>query len=58
MRSQYRVWRKEERVRDQGRFGGQNICAKACKLTGFQSKRNRVLVPHFMGNSVAAWDVK
>lgn len=25
---------------------------------GFDSKRNRVLVPHFMGNSVAAWDVK
>jgi sugar lactone lactonase YvrE len=25
---------------------------------GFDSKRNRVLVPHFMGNAVAAWDVK
>lgn len=25
---------------------------------GFDSKRGRVLVPHFMGNSVAAWDVK
>ena len=25
---------------------------------GFDSKRNRILVPHFMGNSVAAWDVK
>ncbi|MBL8919516.1 MAG: SMP-30/gluconolactonase/LRE family protein [Myxococcaceae bacterium] len=25
---------------------------------GFDSKRNRVLVPHFMSNAVAAWDVK
>jgi sugar lactone lactonase YvrE len=25
---------------------------------GFDGKRNRLLVPHFMGNAVAAWDVK
>ncbi|MDP3235038.1 MAG: hypothetical protein Q8N26_19805 [Myxococcales bacterium] len=25
---------------------------------GFDSKRNRVLVPHFMGTTVTAWDVK
>ena len=25
---------------------------------GFDSKRSRLLVPHFMGTTVAAWDVK